>query len=522
MLEFNVPVAAGPRVDDGRAARLPEGSAVRRVVAWSPSCVLALVRRRRSRSAGCCLDRDGDAGADHDPVAAADPTPAARRQRAARPGARAVLRPARSTGELRASGDECATLTVPLDYADPERRDDRARRAPGPGRRPGRHGSARWWSTPAAPARPARRTPRSAGASFGEPLLDHFDIVGFDPRGTGDSRPGRLPHRRRARRATSRGDPDPDTPAEVADVRRGRRTSSSARGCEPTVRRPGRPRLHDRGGPRHGRAAGGARRVDADLLRRLLRHQARRDVRRAVPRPGRPARPRRRRRPVARARASSALEQAAGFETALRAYVAELRRRRDDCFLGDTVDEGLDRIQRRSSTDVDDEPLPTARRPRARPWATRSTASSLPLYNRDYWILLDQGLQDALRRRRHARCCCSPTPTPRRDADGGYADNSHRGDLRDQLPRRPVVDPASTRCRPQFAGVRGGLADLRPGLRLGADRRAAASRPRSRPSRRDHRRRGRRADRGRRHHPRPGHAVRLGRSRSPTSSSPAC
>ena len=49
-----------------------------------------------------------------------------------------------------------------------------------------RSGSARWWSTRAAPAPPGRLR-RGGRRVFREPLLDSFDIVGFDPRGTGRS-----------------------------------------------------------------------------------------------------------------------------------------------------------------------------------------------------------------------------------------------------------------------------------------------------------------------------------------------
>ncbi len=56
---------------------------------------------------------------------------------------------------------ECATLTVPGRLPGPRRRDHRARAAQGPRRRARPTGSARWSSTRAARARPARRTPRT-------------------------------------------------------------------------------------------------------------------------------------------------------------------------------------------------------------------------------------------------------------------------------------------------------------------------------------------------------------------------
>ena len=48
---------------------------------------------------------------------------------------------------------------------------------------------ARWSSTPAGPARPGRRTPRPLPACSAPRSLAGYDVVGFDPRGTGTSEP---------------------------------------------------------------------------------------------------------------------------------------------------------------------------------------------------------------------------------------------------------------------------------------------------------------------------------------------
>ena len=118
----------------------------------------------------------------------------------------------------------------------------------------------------------------------------------------------------------------------------------------------------------------------------------------------------------------SASSRRAGFETALRAYVANCVETVDSCFLGDSVEEGLERITA-FLDDVDASPLPTVHGPGADRRATPSTGSSLPLYAREYWFAAQRGAPVRLRRRRVARCWPSPTPTPRAVRDG-YTDNS--------------------------------------------------------------------------------------------------
>ena len=189
--------------------------------------------------------------------------------------------------------DECATLTVPLDYDDPAGRPSASTSTGGrPTSRTTR--SARCWSTPAARASPAPSSPPTRSGYFRPALLRYFDIVGFDPRGTGRSAPVDCLSDSDLD-AYVAGDPEPSTPEEArAAVRL---TRGLGRGCAALSGALGLPRL-DRGGrPRHGRAACRPGRAGDQLLRLLLRHRARRDLRRAVPRAGRAVRARRRRRP---------------------------------------------------------------------------------------------------------------------------------------------------------------------------------------------------------------------------------
>jgi pimeloyl-ACP methyl ester carboxylesterase len=89
----------------------------------------------------------------------------------------------------------------------------------------------------------------------------------------------------------------------------------------------------------------------------------------------------------------SNLTQARGFETALRAYVANCLDVTDSCFLGDSVEEGLQRI--RDLLDrLDAQPLGTSSdRPLTQGLAV--TGIIAPLYSREAWIVLSQALRSA-------------------------------------------------------------------------------------------------------------------------------
>ena len=197
-------------------------------------------------------------------------------------------------------GFECARLSVPVDYADPGGasielevlRDS----ADEPSERVGS-----LVVNPGGPGAPGTSYAEQAGQVFRSPLTDHFDVVGFDPRGTGESAPVDCLSDEQMD-AFLQADPVPDDEEEIGEVVEGL-DDFWAGLRDQHRRRRGRHRLarhDDRGGPGHGRAAGRARRGAAHVLRRLLRHQARCDLRRPVPGQGRPARPRRRRRRVAR------------------------------------------------------------------------------------------------------------------------------------------------------------------------------------------------------------------------------
>ena len=107
-----------------------------------------------------------------------------------------------------------------------------------------------------------------------------------------------------------------------------------------------------------------------------------------------------------------------------------------------------------------------------------------------------------------------------RDPDGGYTDNSAEAILAISCLDDPFADHAAAGSPAELPAFQRGLADVRRRLRLGPGRLPRPGRRVDRGAAHDRRlRRG--ADRGRRHHPRPGDAVRVGARRSPTSSTPA-
>jgi hypothetical protein len=115
-----------------------------------------------------------------------------------------------------------------------------------------------------------------------------------------------------------------------------------------------------------------------------------------------------------------ALDQAKGFETALRSYVQNCVDSTDNCFLGDSVDEGVARIQR-FLDEVDARPLPTDT-DRDLEVGNAYYGIVFPLYSRDFWIVLSQALRSAFDGDGTTLLRLSDAYTSRTE-DGEYADN---------------------------------------------------------------------------------------------------
>lgn len=88
------------------------------------------------------------------------------------------------------SGNQCATINVPLDYSKPDGKtiELRARKVPARDRT-GKIGTL--FINPGGPGASGQEFAAAAGFVLGAPLLRKFDVVGWDPRGVGDSTPVR-------------------------------------------------------------------------------------------------------------------------------------------------------------------------------------------------------------------------------------------------------------------------------------------------------------------------------------------
>ena len=284
--------------------------------------------------------------------------------------------------------DECGTLDVPIDYQDPgagsiqlavERR-----KASGD-----RIGSL--VVNPGGPGAGGTYLAEQADGYFAAPLLAAYDIVGFDPRGTGAS--ARVDCLTDAELdAWVAADPDPDTPEEVEEGKENSEEFWS--GCEA--------KSADVAG--HVSTVEAAR--DMDVLRaalgedkldylgfsygtrlgatyaELYPEKTGRLVLDGAIDPSLSAR-------------EGSLSQAGGFETALRSYVKDCVDG-GGCFLGDSVDAGITTIKDLIES-IDKKPLPT-KDPEGRELTVGLAFYGLitPLYSESNWPALDEGLKTAL------------------------------------------------------------------------------------------------------------------------------
>ncbi len=310
-------------------------------------------------------------------------------------------------------GAECTDLEVPLDYAKPDGETIELAVLKVPAREPGRRiGSL--VVNPGGPGAPGTDYARSLLA-FRPAVSDAYDIVGFDPRGTGHSEPVDCLSDDDLDAYVAQ-DPDPDTPAEV-DTFAGFVDELGA-GC---VERSGALASHVT-------TIEAAR--DMDVLRSALGESAmtyygasygtKLGATYADLFPDR----------VGRMVLDGALDvslssrelslgQAAGFETALRAYVQDCVDG-GDCVLGDSLEAGLARIKR-FLDDVDAKPLPTSS-DRELDVGNAFYGVVLPLYSRDSWPALTQGLQQAFDGDGSALLSYSDLYSGR--GPDGYVDNS--------------------------------------------------------------------------------------------------
>ncbi len=282
--------------------------------------------------------------------------------------------------------NQCSVLEVPLDYADPSNETIAIalEMAPASGDRIGS-----MVVNPGGPGAPGTDTAKDSDFYFASDLRERYDIVGFDPRGTGDSSPVDCLSDSDLDAYVAE-DPDPDNRREVAEfVDSGEEFWD---GCE----------------EKSGNLAAHVSTIevarDMDVLRAALGEEllpylgfsygTRLGATYAELFPENVGRfvldgavdP-------SLTTLEGSLSQAEGFETALRAYLQDCVDS-GDCFLGASVDEGLETISDLLA-DIDAEPLPTDEE-RELTIGNAFYGLVTPLYGKDNWSYLDVGLEEAL------------------------------------------------------------------------------------------------------------------------------
>lgn len=312
-------------------------------------------------------------------------------------------------------GGQCTTLTVPLDYAHPHGRTITLKVLRVPARDQA-HKVGALVINPGGPGGSGVQYAQAADSVFGAAVLDHYDVVGFDPRGVGASTPLHCVGTAELDALISY-DPDPDTAAE-----RHRLDALVHRFGEGCVR-------HDAGLARHMSTREVAR--DVDILRGALRqpkldyfgasygtfigatyadlfpHHVGRMVLDGAIDPS-------------LSNLELSLAQAHGFEVALQSYVASCVDA-GGCVLGGSVAQGVRRVQQLLA-DIERSPLPTGTdRPLTVGLATLGIW--MPLYVKSWWPQLTAGLTEAIRRHRGATLLSLADLYVSRGPNG-YTDNS--------------------------------------------------------------------------------------------------
>jgi pimeloyl-ACP methyl ester carboxylesterase len=312
------------------------------------------------------------------------------------------------------SGFQCATVAVPLDYDKPDGRSITLAVV----KRPANDQDARVGSlliNPGGPGQSGISYAESTDKVFDQTLLDHYDIIGFDPRGVGASTPIECLDDDGLDRLIA-SDPDPDTPAEV--------TANAA-----LLKNFGQQCLKH-SGALLGHVSTVEAAKDMDILRALVGDRKinyfgasygtflgatyanlfpQRVGRMVLDGAEDPALSRR----------QFGLAQAEGFQTALDAYIDDCIQQ-PDCPLGGDREAALQKISE-FLDQLDRHPLP-GDGDRQLTEGLGLIGIILPLYVKDYWPLLTQGLTQAFDGDGSTLLALADAYTHR--GSSGYKDNS--------------------------------------------------------------------------------------------------
>ena len=281
---------------------------------------------------------------------------------------------------------ECATIEVPIDYEDPAGGtvELAINRRPADGESP----VGALIVNPGGPGASGVDYVPQVTSQFGAEVLAAYDVVGFDPRGVARSEPVECLDDEGVDQLLA-ADPDPDTAAEVADIEN--LLEEFAAGCEKDA-----PDLLP-----HLSTTDVAR--DLDIIRAVVGddvlHYYGASYGTFIGAVHAELFPERVGRMVLDGAVDPSLDieevnkqQAAGFETALRAYVSACVAK-PDCPLGSNPDQGVQRIQA-FLDELDSDPLETGS-DRELTQSLGLYGVALPLYVEDYWPFLDQALTQA-------------------------------------------------------------------------------------------------------------------------------
>jgi pimeloyl-ACP methyl ester carboxylesterase len=311
--------------------------------------------------------------------------------------------------------NECATLTVPVDYAEPEGETFELNLERVPAGDPAqRIGSL--VVNPGGPGAPGTSLVEDPSFAFTPPVLERLDVVAFDPRGTGESNPIDCVADPELDAFIAQ-DPSPDDAAETeqflseqeqffagcvasSDALVGHVSTVEAARDMDVLRGALREEQLAYLGFSYGTTLGG-------VYAELFPDNVGRFVLDGATDPTLDSR-------------ENSLSQARGFQTALNAYVDDCVAG-GDCFLGATREEGLAAIDGLLE-DIEAQPLPTADE-RDLEIGNAFYGVVTPLYSRENWPILDQALQEGLQGTGDTLLLLSDFYASR-NAAGGYDDNS--------------------------------------------------------------------------------------------------